>query len=65
MIFAQEYTLQACFRGLLNTKVTKVFPIPLVPKGGSIETHNKKTTFSAEFCNECCTLYLQTKNNYI
>ena len=38
----------------------KVFSLPLVPKGGSMEPP-KKTTFPLEFCSEICTIYVWTK----
>ena len=41
--------------------VTKVFPTRWSPRGGgSMGPQNKKTTFAAEFCDECHTLYSYT-----
>ena len=37
--------------------------LPLVPKGGSVESP-KKTTFPREFCNEICTIYICTIKNH-
>ena len=36
-----------------------------VPKGVSMGPHDKKTTFPAEFCDECYNMYSYTTNYYI
>ena len=43
--------------------MTKVFLLPLVPKGGSMEPP-EKTPFLREFCNEICTIYVRAIKNH-
>ena len=49
----------------INTLVTKVLWLPLVPYGVPWNPPPKKTTFPQEFCNEICTIHVCTiKKNH-
>ena len=51
----------------INTKWPRYFPpVGAQGGGGSMGPHNKKTTFPAEFRDECYNIiYLYTKKNHI
>ena len=49
----------------LTLKWPMYFPPVDAQMGGSMGPQNKKTTFPAEFCDACYTIYFYTKKKYI